>query len=314
MKGLMSRALEALCAFGMATVSVAQPTVTSNFDANLDGWNAVGFEVEFGLPPPVTRVVNSADIVHSATAGNPGGYARLTDSVIDPGSFASAPAKFLGDLSNYKNVGGLSFDHKLFSTGTPNSGIQSYNAFIVSGNPNNYNFLLWEGAPAPAGANDWVHFDIPLDEAHWSPFILASMTFDQILANVTEILLPFELVDNDGTQNQEHTGIDNVVLAVSSSRLAGDFSDNGSVENADLTLLLNNWAKTVPPTPAGWNGPPPTAPAVDNDELTALLNNWGKTAGVGSVTAGLVPEPAAAALLIFGAAMLVIGCRQPKRG
>lgn len=58
--------------------------------------------------------------------------------------------------------------------------------------------------------------------------------------------------------------------------LPGDFSNNGAVENADLTLLLNNWAKAVPPIPAGWLGGPITGPTVDNDELTALLNNWGQ--------------------------------------
>lgn len=81
------------------------------------------------------------------------------------------------------------------------------------------------------------------------------------------------------------------------SNLPGDYSGNGAVENADLTLLLNNWAATVPPTPAGWNGTAPTGPAVDNDELTLLLNNWGQSVGVGSVAA--VPEPASASLALI---------------
>lgn len=71
--------------------------------------------------------------------------------------------------------------------------------------------------------------------------------------------------------------------------LPGDFNGNNAVENADLTLLLNNWAVTLPPVPAGWEGSPPTSPAIDNDELTTLLNHWGRPAGGGSIA---VPEPA----------------------
>jgi hypothetical protein len=84
--------------------------------------------------------------------------------------------------------------------------------------------------------------------------------------------------------------------------LPGDFNGNNAVENADLTLLLNNWADAVPPVPAGWDGTPPTSPTVDNDELTALLNHWGTAADGGGSTA--VPEPAtglSAALLAIAA-------------
>lgn len=74
--------------------------------------------------------------------------------------------------------------------------------------------------------------------------------------------------------------------------IPGDFDTSGAVENADLTLLLNNWAGPVPPTPAGWTGIPITPPAVDNDELTALLNNWGAVLGRGSAgNSPTVPEP-----------------------
>lgn len=64
--------------------------------------------------------------------------------------------------------------------------------------------------------------------------------------------------------------------------LLGDFDNSGTVDNADLTLLLNNWSQLSSPTPAGWSGVPPTGPAVDSDELTLLLNNWGKQSGGGA--------------------------------
>lgn len=81
--------------------------------------------------------------------------------------------------------------------------------------------------------------------------------------------------------------------------LPGDFNGNGPVENADLTLLLNNWAQPSSPVPAGWVGiPQPTAPSIDNDELTALLNGWGQSVGSGSQSSTAIPEPASLALVL----------------
>lgn len=94
--------------------------------------------------------------------------------------------------------------------------------------------------------------------------------------------------------------------------LLGDFSGNGAVENADLTLLLNNWAMSSTPVPAGWIGTPqPTAPSIDNDELTALLNNWGKSVGSGSVSVSgtNVPEPTTLVMALFACGLLVFGAR-----
>lgn len=96
-----------------------------------------------------------------------------------------------------------------------------------------------------------------------------------------------------------------VLQVIEAPNLPGDYNYNGTVENADLTLLLNNWGATVPPTPAGWLGTPLTAPAVDNEELTALLNNWGATIGAGSASTAAVPEPATLILMILTA----VGCR-----
>jgi hypothetical protein len=72
----------------------------------------------------------------------------------------------------------------------------------------------------------------------------------------------------------------------------GDFSGDGRVDGADLSLLLANWGATVPPTPSGWTGAAPTASAIDSDELSRLLANW----GFGTSTA--IPEPSAAVLAL----------------
>lgn len=99
----------------------------------------------------------------------------------------------------------------------------------------------------------------------------------------------------------------------SACSLEGDFNCSGAVENADLTLLLNNWAAAVPPVPAGWTGTPqPTGPAIDNDELTALLNNWGSSVGSGSESKA-VPEPASAAMILLGIATSMGTLRSSKK-
>jgi hypothetical protein len=73
--------------------------------------------------------------------------------------------------------------------------------------------------------------------------------------------------------------------------LPGDFSNDGAVANADLSLLLDNWGEPVPPAPAGWNGIAPTAPAIGNDELSLLLDNWGNVLAGGPFSVQSVPEP-----------------------
>lgn len=113
------------------------------------------------------------------------------------------------------------------------------------------------------------------------------------------------------------TGTDIVLMGLSSMTglctLAGDFSCNGSVENADLTLLLNNWAQPASPVPNGWTGiPQPTDPAIDNDELTALLNGWGMTLGSGSGSASAVPEPSTM-LLVLASVLGTMAGRRSRR-
>ncbi len=71
----------------------------------------------------------------------------------------------------------------------------------------------------------------------------------------------------------------------------GDFDGNGVIGNGDLTLLLANWGKAVPPVPSGWIGSQPTVPNIGNDELTSLLSVWGQ-----SSVASAAPEPGAALL------------------
>lgn len=199
----------------------------SGFDTDLESWTATGVQLDVGLGPTLTVTVtnNAPDMVWEAAGGNPGGYARFTDVIESPSSWASAPGSFLGDVTGFDL---LSFDHKLFDVGLNVDSIGPYSAFFVSGNPNDFNVLVWTALP-PAGPTDWVHFDIDLANLTLFENVNASsldpsfpsitpgsigfhgtMTPAQILGNVTALLLPFELVNNGSTQQTEHGGLDNV--------------------------------------------------------------------------------------------------------
>jgi hypothetical protein len=235
----------ALVSSGLLALSPMHASAASStFDSDLEGWEAVGFDIDFAIFPPafnIALVENTGDMVHEAADGNPGGYARLTDAIEEPASFAAAPVSFLngGDLTSF--IGGtFSFDHRLFDTGTPNEGIAPYTVFFLSGDPTDLNAVVWT-APPPAGATDWVHFDITVDESELTLFenvplsvvdpslpsstpadlgFSGTMTFEEIMGSVDEILVAFELVDNVGFQNQEHGGIDNVQLLPEPGSLA----------------------------------------------------------------------------------------------
>lgn len=213
----------------------------ASFNTDLEGWTSVGFDADvvIGFPPrinSITLVSTAGDMVHAATGGNPGGYASLTDAIESPASWARAPESFIpngGDLSGFQT---LSFDHRLFDNGIDDSGMPAeifpYGAIFISGDPTDLNAIVWT-SPAPAGPTDWVEFDIDINETNFSLIenisisliapglpditpasvgLTGTMTFAQILGNVTDILIPFELSNNEGNQMSESAGIDNVAL------------------------------------------------------------------------------------------------------
>jgi hypothetical protein len=84
--------------------------------------------------------------------------------------------------------------------------------------------------------------------------------------------------------------------------LLGDYNDNGVVEQADLDLVLLNWGNATVPPPAGWVSDLPEG-QVDQDELDGVLLHWGNAAE--QVSAASIPEPAAAALTLICACLML---------
>jgi hypothetical protein len=78
--------------------------------------------------------------------------------------------------------------------------------------------------------------------------------------------------------------------------LSGDYNGNGSVEQADLDLVLLNWGdELVDPAAIGWLSDAPRGP-IDQEELDGVLLNWGN--GSRGVVVASVPEPATWLLLL----------------
>ncbi len=71
--------------------------------------------------------------------------------------------------------------------------------------------------------------------------------------------------------------------------LEGDFNGNGSIEQGDLDLVLNNWGQAGSRATVGLYGYGPGA--VDQSALDAVLNNWGSVSAP-NFQGSPVPEPA----------------------
>ena len=205
-------AMVALLAMAAPVAGVPIGPVESTFDADLDGWEAWGLDLD-----ALTVVRNAADETHTAVGGNPDGFAEFLDITEEPASGLRAPEKFRGDWSDFLNAGSFRYDHRLLAVGTTDQDdadpIKDY-LVIVSSGPLTFlglNAAVFE-APGPDGATDWVTVEAPLDLSKWtvfSPFV--GGTFESILSNVTDVFITFEIVNNDG-QQEESAGVDNAML------------------------------------------------------------------------------------------------------
>jgi hypothetical protein len=85
----------------------------------------------------------------------------------------------------------------------------------------------------------------------------------------------------------------------------GDYNDNGTVEQADLDLVLLNWGQGG--VPNGWVNDLPEG-NIDQAELDGVLLNWGNTASLGGASG--VPEPSSAALLGLAVVFTAIAAKR----
>jgi hypothetical protein len=162
----------------------------STFDTSLDDWTS-------NTPSQVTW---------SKSGGNPDGFMLFEDAT-GASTVVDAPAAFLGNDSALNGVGTISYDDKIIAE----TGIQSISPYEIDlSGPGGS--ATWTGA-TPKGVTGWVTLNVPFDEADWK---INSGTWTGLLADVTQLQIPIELVTNDTIPGDtDHEGIDNVILSSS---------------------------------------------------------------------------------------------------
>jgi hypothetical protein len=165
-----------------------------------------------------------------------------------------------------------------------------------------------------AGTGSWNVFDTSLSATNVVDYFMSGLTLidgASTLAFNPVSTTFWECVDGERkfTFTEGVAVGDAGVLSVTSV-LAGDANEDGTVNVADLTALLNNYNKTE----MAWaNGDFNSDGAVNVADLTALLNNYNKTYVPGMVAGTAVPEPSSLAMLTGIAAMGLLYWRR-KRG
>ncbi|MEI9931555.1 MAG: hypothetical protein WDM89_13710 [Rhizomicrobium sp.] len=143
----------------------------------------------------------------SSKGGNPGGNALFTDASSN-GTYLIAPSPFLTPAVNFTKLDGkayISYQHQMVKE----TGVQSTGNYTITiSGPG--------GAATFAGGlsivldkkNPWVTVVAPLIQADW---MMSSGNWADLLANVTSIQVPMEMVSNtSGSIDQE--AIDNIMI------------------------------------------------------------------------------------------------------
>jgi hypothetical protein len=161
--------------------------------------------------------------------------------------------------------------------------------FMFEGSGGN---VLTDGFALPSNSG-WQHatFSLTPEDLFSNGDILST------LGSVTKVwFLHNEEPSHPGPSDAGILFVDNLEAIGTPVLLApGDFNGNGTVEQADLDLVLLHWGSPGEPRPAAWVNDLPDG-HIDQDELDGVLLNWGNMAQ--QLTRASVPEPGALALLV----------------
>jgi hypothetical protein len=179
--------------FSTAALAKSDSVVASTtFDSDLGGWTA-------NTPP---------DVQWNAKGGNPGGEALFTDVTNGVGTIMLAPSNFLSPAVNFTKLDGkgyISYQHQMVKeTGVLGTG--NYN--IVMSGPGGTATFTGALAIILPKKNPWVTVVAPLIEADW--VMTSGGSWSALLANVTSIQIPMEMVSNSDGTDQE--AMDNIEI------------------------------------------------------------------------------------------------------
>jgi len=175
-------------AFARGDSVVAQTT----FDTDLGGWTT-------NTP---------SDVQWNSSGGNPGGEALFTDLTSGVGTIMIAPSSFLSPAVNFTKLNGkgyISYQHLMVKE-TGVQAIGNYN--IVMSGPGGTATFTGAVAIVLNRNNKWTTVVAPLVEADW---VMSSGTWTDLLANVTSIEIPMEMVSNEGGSTDKEA-MDNIEI------------------------------------------------------------------------------------------------------
>jgi hypothetical protein len=118
-----------------------------------------------------------------------------------------------------------------------------------------------------------------------------------------DVILTFPGPPPQLTGTVETTWVGSITLLPPS--VPGDYDTSGTVEQADLDLVLLNWGVLFDRLPEEWGDQRPKTGSVDQAELDAVLLNWGMAAAaLGG--AAVVPEPSSDFLAALAVVLILV--------
>lgn len=267
---LLSAAIFAVVAI-FACSSVHAIDIVTSFTSSLGGWTG-------------------DNIDHRDANGNPGGWARFTDNPSVPNSFIVAPPIYHGSWLSYKDVGALSYDHKILSVGGTYT-VAPYRVNIFG--PSGEATWLFEPTTVPT-PGVWRRVVAPIKQSEW----IVVGNWDQILSDVTRLEIQIEIVSGNGALS-DIEGIDNVKLYTLPPPSA-DFDDDNDVDGADFLIWQQNYGTGTQLHQGDTND----TGSVDGVDLSIWETQYGNPPPLVSSIVTL-PEPSVGAMLL---AMALLGC------
>jgi hypothetical protein len=172
------------------------------------------------------------------------------------------------------------------------------------------NLVAVRAAEAVSGTQLWQSATYPV---HSTSIIQIDTSRLQVGVEYVYAVLLGDLIDPNGfeLENASWGFSEPFRFGLPGGVLAGDYNNNGLVEQHDLDLVLSHWGEELlDPAAAGWLRDLPGG-TVDQSELDKVLAHWGSMATIASTAA--VPEPSTFVLAAAGFGFLTCLRRSSRR-
>lgn len=244
-------ACAALTIAGLPSRAFAGAPITSDFDAGVEGWIIKDLNCN-----NYASVLGTFALNWFPSNGDPDGHVGLTDRTGNC-YFFDAPAAYLGDRSAFAGTT-LRFSLRTTVNDWPPGSV----LVLIGGN----GIVLVHDFVQPTSA--WSQYEVPLEATSFR--INSASGSPATPAQLAAVLVDLEALrisaEYGSEQGEETTFLDSVVFGA--PPCPADLNGDGTVDGADLGILLSAWGSTGAPDLDG-------SGAIDGGDLGALLAAWG---------------------------------------